>query len=449
MDASVEFQNLSGTSTFSLSWNNSDGIADDCTKHGLTKFSEDFLYPQGIITLIIALFGIVFNVFNIVVLTNAKMRSPVNVLLILLSIVEMTLLAIYVPYVIMFNLMAPPDVPRHVTTNRSQANYFLFYVDASVFLHISATWLIITTAFFRFLLVQFPLAAARWCTSRRAIISGVTTLVVCFIVCLPNTVRNAVIVLTEYQCYKLDPTLPYYAINASQHFQSKRMELFNYWLFAAMGKFIPSILLLIFTIFLIRVLREAMARRKRLNKGSNLLRNNQHTSSPAYNGHNNTHQAKSSNSGSTGAEYRQTTKMLLAVIILFFTIEFSHGVLVLWANLTNNMSTYYNLGEVVDLLTLTMFSINFVLYSTMSRQYRIIFVSLLAEPFKPKVVLKDGQLEKVMRRTSYSRTHTEHISMAHSELHPLNCKSAQSHRGHPSLTGSNTRTVSNGGGTHV
>lgn len=438
----VNYSNGSDPLVFML--NNS---KDSCIKNGLAKFSEDFQYPQGIITLIIAIIGIVFNILNIVVLSNHKMRSPVNLLLMFLSVAEIGLLTLYIPYVIIFNLTAPADVPQYVTPNQAKAKYFLFYINASVFLHISATWLIITTAFFRFLLVQFPILGVKWCTHKRAIVAGVGTFAASAVITLPNMIRNTVGKVTEYDCFDLDPNITYYTIHPSQHFQSKAMELFNHWLFVTVGKFIPSILLLIFTIFLVKVLREANFRRKRLHKSSHPLNN----SITSHTGSHSTNHRKST-SGS-GGEYGQTTRMLLAVVAMFFIVEFSHGVILLWAGATENMIVYNELGEVIDLLTLAAFSINFVLYCTMSRQYRTLFIALIAKPFKfnfddyDNVQLKNSS----QRRGSYSRTHTEHVSMVHSELHPLNGRQTPHYQGARSSVSSsnNTLMVDNGNVAHV
>ena len=425
-----------------MSQNSSTTMSPDCTKTALEQFSDDFQHPQGVITLIIAILGITFNILNVIVLTDSKMKSPVNLLLMFLGFAEIGLLLVYIPYVIIFNLMATPGIPQYITTSRDEANYFLFYADASVFLHMSAIWLIITTAFFRFLLVQFPIPAAKWCTYKRAVIAGAVTFIVCLFASMPNIVRNSIVTLEEYPCYQLEPGVKYYGIDAREHFKDEKMEMFNYWLFATIGKFIPSILLMVFTIFLIKVLRDAQTRRKRLHVST--PRNSSVTSVGERRG--TAGSVSGRGGGGGGGEFGQTTRMLLAVVVLFFMVEFSHGVLVLWAGLTDNIHIYNHLGEVIDLLTLTAFSVNFILYCTMSRQYRLLFLALITKPFKlkldyPEIQLKDSS----NRRNSCSRLHTENVSFTPSELHPLNCKTHQ--KTHHSSSGSgsnNTLTVGNG-----
>lgn len=418
-------------------------LSSDCVvAKGLGKFALEFQYPNGIITLIISAFGVVFNLLNIAVLTSPKMRTPVNLLLTFLSLTELCLFTIYIPYIILFNLASPADSPRYATDNKTLAYYLLFYADASVFLHLSSIWLIITTSFFRFLLVQIPLAAVKWCTYKRAIVAGTLTVCASLLLTLPNILRNAVgpfnytipaahnlnttVPTIPINCYRVNATpdeqKEFYKILPSQHFlQSAWATTLNYWLYAALGKFLPCILLIVFTGFLIRVLQEAEIRQQRLHSdGHNPLQSqSQHgilrRKSRATNS-----SVKSSSSTDRSSDYHQTTRMLLAVVISFIVVELPHGILLLWAELSDRMIVYDLLGDVIDLATLAAFSINFVLYSIMSRQYRMLFIALITKPFKHTSLHHIGSRRKFTRRRNSFRTmHTEH-----SELHPLNHRRA-------------------------
>jgi len=83
----------------------------------------------------------------------------------------------------------------------------------------------------------------------------------------------------------------------------------------------------------------------------------------------------------------RTTRMLVVVLLLFLMTEIPQGVLGLLSAVLGNCffrNCYHKLGEVMDILALLNGSINFILYCSMSRQFRMIFGQL----FKPKIMKK-------------------------------------------------------------
>lgn len=83
----------------------------------------------------------------------------------------------------------------------------------------------------------------------------------------------------------------------------------------------------------------------------------------------------------------RTTKMLVAVLLLFLVTEIPQGILFLLSGVLGNsffLNCYNNLGEVMDILALLNGAINFILYCSMSRQFRTTFGQL----FKPKIMKK-------------------------------------------------------------
>ena len=83
----------------------------------------------------------------------------------------------------------------------------------------------------------------------------------------------------------------------------------------------------------------------------------------------------------------RTTKMLVAVLLLFLITEFPQGILGLLSMILGRCffrTCYYLFGEVMDILALLNGAINFILYCSMSRQFRTTFALL----FKPRVLRK-------------------------------------------------------------
>jgi hypothetical protein len=83
----------------------------------------------------------------------------------------------------------------------------------------------------------------------------------------------------------------------------------------------------------------------------------------------------------------RTTKMLVTILLLFLITEFPQGILGLLSVILGRCffrTCYYLWGEVMDILALLNGAINFILYCSMSRQFRTNFASL----FKPRVLRK-------------------------------------------------------------
>lgn len=75
----------------------------------------------------------------------------------------------------------------------------------------------------------------------------------------------------------------------------------------------------------------------------------------------------------------RTTRMLLAVLILFLLTEVPQGILGLSTVIFGPKffdDCYRKLGDVMDMLAVTNSAINFVVYYVMSRQFRMTFKSL-------------------------------------------------------------------------
>jgi len=131
------------------------------------------------------------------------------------------------------------------------------------------------------------------------------------------------------------------------------VHLLNFWIQALLVKLVPCCGLTILSILLVRALKIAERRRQMLR-------------------------------GSEGRVDRRaranarTTRMLLLVVVLFLVTEFPQGVI----NLLNGIlvgfvdEVYASLGDLLDILALINNGVNFLLYCTMSKQFRDTFIQL-------------------------------------------------------------------------
>lgn len=91
----------------------------------------------------------------------------------------------------------------------------------------------------------------------------------------------------------------------------------------------------------------------------------------------------------------RTSRIMIAVLLLFLVTEFPQGILGLLSGILGRcfFRTCYNLfGELMDMLALLNASLNFVFYCCMSKQFRVAFGQLFkAQPssiFKPSNILE-------------------------------------------------------------
>ncbi|XP_058987926.1 G-protein coupled receptor dmsr-1-like [Musca domestica] len=169
---------------------------------------------------------------------------------------------------------------------------------------------------------------------------------------------------------------------------NKSLQYTTFLIYSVLIKLIPSIALTILSIRLIMALLEAKRRRKMLTS------NAANGMKPIINGklaggeasQPTPTQPKPRKNSKTLEKEKQTdrtTRMLLAVLLLFLITEFPQGILGLLNTILGNdfyLQCYLKLSDIMDIMALINSSINFILYCSMSRQFRTTFTLL----FRPK-----------------------------------------------------------------
>uniref|UniRef100_A0A1A9X0D9 G-protein coupled receptors family 1 profile domain-containing protein n=1 Tax=Glossina brevipalpis TaxID=37001 RepID=A0A1A9X0D9_9MUSC len=167
--------------------------------------------------------------------------------------------------------------------------------------------------------------------------------------------------------------------------RNKSLQNTTQLIYSVLIKLIPCIALTILSIRLIMALLEAKRRRKKLTTSTvNGLKS-------VSNGKTQEQQQSNKRKGSKTFEKEKqtdrTTRMLLAVLLLFLITEFPQGILGLLNIVLGRkflMQCYLRLSDLMDILALINSSINFILYCSMSRQFRTTFALL----FRPKFLDK-------------------------------------------------------------
>lgn len=245
-------------------------------------------------------------------------------------------------------------------------------------------WLTVTLAVWRYIAVAHPQRNREWCSMRTTIAAIVSAYIVSPLICIPlflgfsikpttTTVDNNGYMIEKPNKVELpDGTtrnVTVYITNISELGKANDYLLtrINFWVYSVVIKLIPCAALTELSRRLICALLETKRRRQQL------------IPAPGPGGKQST---KSSRMLEKERQTDRTTRMLLAVLILFLVTEFPQGILGLlsvWFGEDFFTNCYHKLGEAMDILALINSAINFILYCAMSRQFRSTF-SVLFRP---------------------------------------------------------------------
>ncbi|CAH1782574.1 unnamed protein product, partial [Owenia fusiformis] len=379
-----EIDNLNYTAGYDVILNystagpsNNDGGSSEIS--GLKKFGEAYGSVHGYLSVAVCIFGLICNSANIIVLTRKNMISSTNTILLWLAVADLLTMTSYLPIAVHFYILKPPDLGLFDTRSVPWIHFFLFHINYTVVCHTIAIWLTITLATFRFLYIYFPTRGMTLCSLQRAKLSIALVYIITVCICVPNFLCNAVAnvgpkfytSVKEINGTNVTIHENIWTILDSNLAKAQPILIrLNYWIQALFIKIIPCILLTVLTIVLIVAMNEASKRRMRLKS-----------------------QGKK-NESDRSHENNRTTKMLLAVVVLFLITELPHGILTVCNIFITNFykMVYAPLGDVFDILALINNSVNFVLYCTMSRQFRTTFIEVFSAccPSKPNCLKNEG-----------------------------------------------------------
>ncbi|XP_077523643.1 G-protein coupled receptor dmsr-1-like [Amblyomma americanum] len=327
---------------------------------------------HGYLSVTVCVFGILANVLNIIVLTQRNMVSPTNGILTGLAVADMLVIATYLPYTIITHVM-----PQAPTQSFERAVFVLVHSHVSVVFHTVSTWLTVTLAVWRFLAVSFPASSKEWCSMQRARWAVVSVYVSCALCCLPLYLS-----LTVNQTGT--PQEPSYRVDFSNFALANGAFLRNldFWTNSVLMKLVPCVALTGLSLGLLRALYKVKTRERRLRQGG---------CGPTGHG------------GNSEEDRDRTTRMLLAVLLLFLVTEFPSGIVSLLSGILGHhfiKHVYNNLGADMDILARVSCAVNFILYCFMSRQFRKTSAAL----FTPCIVTKWFPLTSEAPNSTYSTT---------------------------------------------
>ncbi|CAL1530099.1 unnamed protein product [Lymnaea stagnalis] len=345
------------------------GIVSNETRVGLSDFSRQYSHVHGYIAVAVCLFGVLSNSANIIVLTRKNMASSTNTLLLWLAVCDLLKMLDYLLFAIHFYVMEPgdPTGPAFPTRDYSWICFLLFHASFSIVCHAISIWLTIALAIFRYIYICKPTSGVFYCSQERARFVVFIVVVLTTVICAPNYAVNTYGVAWKNSTSSNLSTAAnitafryYHPIPRTSNQAAKINQQINYWIQAILIKLLPCVMLTTLTLLLVAAMHKAYRKRLKLKS-----------------------QGRKAESDRTG-EHNRITRMLLAVVILFTLTELPQGILTLMNIFVNCFTevVYDKLGDLVDIMALTNNSVNFILYCTMSTQFRTTFASIFC-PHRP------------------------------------------------------------------
>lgn len=251
----------------------------------------------------------------------------------------------------------------------------LLHAQVSQVCHTISIWLTVTLAVWRYIAVAYPQRNREWCGMERTLQVIAAGYIICPVLCIPL-----------YLAFEIEPKIAFleddgnealpnsttgynmtlYVVDLSEIGKANNNLLMdvNFWVYSVVIKIIPCVALTVLSLRLICALLDAKKRREKLTSGSR----------------------KSTRVMDKERQTDRTTRMLLAVLLLFLLTEFPQGILGVLSVILGQRffrDCYIRLGEVMDILALINSAINFILYCAMSRQFRSTFSVLFRPRWMP------------------------------------------------------------------
>ncbi|XP_032683158.1 sex peptide receptor-like [Odontomachus brunneus] len=342
---------------------------------------------HGYAALMVCSFGTFTNVLNIIVLTRKDTKiAPINRILTGLATADMLVMLEYIPFAIYKYLV----LPQRRIFPYGWAVFVLFHMHFTQLLHTISIALTLTLAVWRYIAIRFPQYNHIWCTGRRCTLALSCSFLAPFFACAPS---YFVFGIKAQTVYENGTTEILYHVDVNYSVDQGFLYQLNFWILGVIVKLLPCVLLTVIICWLIKALYRAKGRKQILKNYSHCVTRARKSTLSSRNSNFESHLFDTKRDGcprrvsKSDKRTDRTTRMLVAVLLLFLITEIPQGILGLLSAALGDCffrNCYHKFGEMMDILALLNGSINFILYCSMSRQFRMIFGQL----FKPRIMKK-------------------------------------------------------------
>ncbi|KAJ8681200.1 hypothetical protein QAD02_016987 [Eretmocerus hayati] len=298
--------------------------------NGLSVFHKHYKdHFHGWISLIVCLFGLISNGLNVVVLTRREMRSPTNVILTGLAVTDMMLMTEYLPYAIHSYLYKRP---KQETFTYSWAVFVLFHSYFGQVFHTISICLTVTLAVWRYIAVAHPQRNRDWCSYKRTKWAIIAAYTFCPLLCLPLYLTTQMVSrsVTMNSTVTASQNVTLYYVTLMTDGKDDGMPRVNMWVYSVVIKLIPCAALTYFSYKLILALIAARKRRDKLTASGikiEILELSSVLEERDKMGCKRKRRASKLMQIDKEKQTDRTTKMLLAVLLLFLVTELPQGML--------------------------------------------------------------------------------------------------------------------------
>lgn len=215
---------------------------------------------------------------------------------------------------------------------------------------------------------RYPQKSHILCSEQRCHFALFLAFILPVIICIPSYLTFTI---RETRVMETNGVVVLYHIGLSEVAKEDNELLYivNLWTYAVVIKLLPCCVLTVISYWLINVLYRVNRKKQELKTNLEL------------------EPKQPPKMGKAEKRIDRTSRMLIAVLLLFLITEFPQGILGLLSGILGRCffkNCYHLFGEFMDILALLNGAINFILYCSMSRQFRTTFNEL----FKPKLLSK-------------------------------------------------------------
>lgn len=257
--------------------------------------------------------------------------------------------------------------------------------------------------FARYIFVKYPKHGSNLCSLGRAKVSVILVYLVTFIACIPNFVTITMkgvevdpVVDPPLSNRTSDAVAVLWVVTFKVETETDRIvKSLNFWIQAILVKLVPCTGLTILSVLLVHFMKQTEARRRRLGGGPKKAKATTMAKAKA--------KASPRDEDSRDRKTNRTTRMLLVVVALFLLTEFPQGILSLLSGVLSGdfvEEVYVPLGDLLDIVTLVNNGVNFILYCSMSKQFRDTFVQVFCRRcYEAKQTTSGAGASRAARRT--------------------------------------------------
>lgn len=316
----------------------------------LTGFFDTYKHMHGYLSLIVCVFGSVANILNICVLTTKDMRWPTNYILTGLAVADLLVMVEYIPF----------SIHRYIQIDKRYyidhyaykwAVFMVFHAQFTLVLHFISCCLTVILAVWRYIAISYPQNNQQWCNLRRTKLTIFMTYILCPLISIPMFLPLKVVETThlcdENGRFVDKSSATNTTLNRTIYLLNNDYDNYRYVSFLIYGvvlKLVPCVLLTILSWILIKALVKTKKKRRLLLDTLLPLDPKSETS------------AKKQRQIEKEQQTDRTTRMLLAVLLLFLITEFPQAILGLLSVLIGEQfetQCYRTLGNLVLLLYLS------------------------------------------------------------------------------------------------